>query len=557
MTVGPKTARRETLVGSRSSSQTMPWKATGPSCQQRRPFVTLSRALACLRRVVVVTSLVTTLATALVTAATAQTRGPLKPGSRRAPRPRVSSTTVVILQGTLEQVDDVAVVLTTREDRTVRVLYRETTKFFLDDRPVTAAFLKVGDSITVRARRTDQGVLLSESVMVQLTPSGAPASAGARTAPAAPASAPRGDEDAGPPTLRRRRTAEASRSPQRQPPPLADDDDPGPPVLRRGGSRERRSPAAMRPPDLPQDPPDPPGEEDEGPPVLRRNDPPKPPSDDEKLSAEEQLPITDELPTQPAENLGSAVSSAQLDPLIEQARYRAFEYSEKLPNFVCREVMNRMQRQGRRGGWQTLDVLETDLVYEDGKEDYRNIKINNRAVKKGMEQIDGSWSIGEFATTLLHIFSPVSQTTFRFNRSSRAAGEPAVVYDFRIEEPNSRWQVTGSAETITPAYKGAIWIHEKTAQVLRIETEAFDIAADFDLDTVEMTVDYGFVRISGEQYLLPIASENLACWRGSSNCSRNKIEFRNYRKFGAESSIVTTDSEITFDGEDPPPATKP
>ncbi len=92
--------------------------------------------------------------------------------------------------------------------------------------------------------------------------------------------------------------------------------------------------------------------------------------------------------------------------------------------------------------------------------------------------------------------------------------------------------------------------------MLRIETEAFNLPADFDLDTVEMTVDYGFVRIGGEEYLLPVASENLACWRGSNNCSRNKIEFRNYRKFGAESTIVTTDSEITFDGEEDSPATK-
>jgi hypothetical protein len=512
----------------------MPRKATGPSCRNWKPLATLTGALTCLCCLVVVSALAAILSTALVTAAEAQTRGPLNPGSRRPLRPPANSTTIVILQGTLEQVDDVAVVLTTREDRTVRVIYRKTTKFLLDDRPVTAASLKIGDSITVRARRTDEGVLLCESVMVQLTPFAAPAST---RAPAAPASAPRGDEDAGPPTLRRRRTAEVSRSPQQQPPPLGDDDDPGPPVLRRGGSRGRRSPT-------PRPTPDPPREEDEGPPVLRRNDPPEPPG------AAEPPPL-------PAASPGAAVSSAQLDPLIEQARYQAFEYSEKLPNFVCREVMNRMQRQGRRGGWQTIDVLETDLVYEDGKEDYRNIKINNRAVKKGMEQIEGSWSMGEFASTLLSIFAPSSRTTFRFNRSSRAAGEPAVVYDFRIEEPDSRWHVTGSAETITPAYKGAIWIHEKTATVLRIETQAFDIAPDFDLDTVEMTVDYGFVRISGEQYLLPITSENLACWRGSNNCSRNKIEFRNYRKFGAESSIVTTDSEITFDGEDPPPATKP
>jgi len=524
----------------------MPRKATGPSCRNWKPLATLTGTLTCLCCLVVVSALATTLASALVTAAAAQTRGPLKPGSRRVPRPPANSTTIVILRGTLEQVDDAAVVLTTREDRTVRVIYRKTTKFLLDDRPVTAASLKIGDSITVRARRTDEGVLLCESVMVQLTPSAAPAST---RAPAAPSPAPRGDEDAGPPTLRRREIAEASRSPQRQPPPLAEDDDPGPPVLRRGGSRGQRSQA-------PRPTPDPPREEDEGPPLLRRNDPPAPPSAAELPIAAEP-PSAAELPPHSAETRGAAVSSAQLDPLIEQARYQAFEYSEKLPNFVCREVMNRMARQGRRGGWQTLDILETDLVYEDGKEDYRNIKINNRAVKKEMEQLEGSWSMGEFASTLLSIFDPSSRTTFRFNRSSRAAGEPAVVYDFRIEEANSRWHVSGSAETITPAYKGAIWIHEKTAQVLRIETQAFDIAADFNLDTVEMTVDYGFVRISGEQYLLPITSENLACWRGSNNCSRNKIEFRNYRKFGAESSIVTTDSEITFDGEDPPPATKP
>ena len=53
--------------------------------------------------------------------------------------------------------DDVALVLTTRDDRTVRVVYRKTTKFLLDDRPVTAASLKIGDSITVRARPHRRG----------------------------------------------------------------------------------------------------------------------------------------------------------------------------------------------------------------------------------------------------------------------------------------------------------------------------------------------------------------------------------------------------------------
>ena len=460
----------------------------------------------------------------------------------------------MILQGTLEQVDDVSLVLTTRDDRTVRVVYRKSTKFLLDDRPVTAASLKIGDSITVRARRTDEGVLLSESVMVQLTPSAAPASPPGRTIPAprSPAprdDAPRDDDDAGAPTLRRRSAEDGAAPAARpEPPDLPQDDDPGPPVLRRRKTAEpRRSvpPPPREPPALPED-------EDPGPPKLRRKDSTEP-SRATAPPRRIEAPGSPEYPPARA----ASVPAAQLDPLIEQARYEAFEYSDKLPNFVCREVMNRMERAGRRAGWQTIDILETDLVYEDGKEDYRNIKINNWAVKKDMKQLEGSWSMGEFASTLLSIFVPASQTTFRFSRSSRAAGEPALVYDFRIEEPDSQWNVTTAGSSIKPAYKGAIWIHEKTARVLRIETEAFNLPPDFDLDTVEMTVDYGFVRIGGEEYLLPVESENLACWRGSNNCSRNKIEFRNYRKFGAESTIVTTDSEITFDGEEESPATKP
>jgi hypothetical protein len=41
-----------------------------------------------------------------------------------------------------------------------------------------------------------------------------------------------------------------------------------------------------------------------------------------------------------------------------------------------------------------------------------------------------------------------------------------------------------------------------------------------------------------QQYLLPVHSENLSCQRGTSICSRNAIDFRNYKKFGSESTII-------------------
>jgi hypothetical protein len=61
----------------------------------------------------------------------------------------------------------------------------------------------------------------------------------------------------------------------------------------------------------------------------------------------------------------------------------------------------------------------------------------------------------------------------------------------------------------------------------------------FPLDTVESAVDYDYVLIADKKFLLPVHSEALSCERGTAICSRNVIDFRNYRKFGA-------DTEITF-----------
>jgi hypothetical protein len=89
-----------------------------------------------------------------------------------------------------------------------------------------------------------------------------------------------------------------------------------------------------------------------------------------------------------------------------------------------------------------------------------------------------------------------------------------------------------------PAYKGTIWIDKETRRVLRIEQQALGLPRDFAYDKAESMVEYGYVSIEGTRYLLPIQSVNMACITGSSGCSRNVIEFRNYRKFSADSNIA-------------------
>ena len=47
-----------------------------------------------------------------------------------------------------------------------------------------------------------------------------------------------------------------------------------------------------------------------------------------------------------------------------------------------------------------------------------------------------------------------------------------------------------------------------------------------------------FVPIGDGKYLLPVHSEALSCRRGTGECTRNVIDFRNYKKFGAETNIT-------------------
>jgi hypothetical protein len=83
-----------------------------------------------------------------------------------------------------------------------------------------------------------------------------------------------------------------------------------------------------------------------------------------------------------------------------------------------------------------------------------------------------------------------------------------------------------------------VWIDPQTARVLRIEMQAYGFPQDFPTDHVESATDYEYTRLGdAQQYLLPVHSENLMCQRGTDNCSRNVMDFRNYRKYTGESTI--------------------
>lgn len=286
-----------------------------------------------------------------------------------------------------------------------------------------------------------------------------------------------------------------------------DDDDPGPPVLRRGVPVPRR-PARKATAESSND----------GPAILTKS--------------EADAPAVAEKPAPPQ-------PEPEQDPLLRKAIDTSEFFAQTLPNFYCNQTTTRYQSDNPKRGWDPLDVVSAEVTYEDGRESYRNIKVNNKSAKGEMHDIGGSTSTGEFESVLRDLFSPSTGAGFRRSGIDTIAGRQAATFKFDVPRERSHWRIEAPSQLFYPAYQGTIWIDTETARVLRLEMQARKMPVKFSFDTVETAVDYDAVKLGAQQsFLLPVASEWLSCQRGSTFCTRNRIEFRNYRKFGAESNVT-------------------
>jgi hypothetical protein len=252
-------------------------------------------------------------------------------------------------------------------------------------------------------------------------------------------------------------------------------------------------------------------------------------------------PVEKAEPPQPVERTTSVPHPAGAnDDIIAAARDAADHLADGLPNFIVQQNTTRYFSRVLPPHWQVLDVVTAEVASVNGKEDYRNILVNGKPSNRPIEKT-GAWSTGEFQTTLDELLNPYTAAAFRKSKDDNLDGRPAYTYDFSVRQENSVWDIHApDGSKVTPAYTGTVWMDVETHNVMRIEEQTGPLPASFPFDKAESVVAYGFVRIDGKTYPLPVHSEILTCQRGSTTCTKNVINFQNYRKFA-------TDSTVTFD----------
>ena len=500
------------------------------------------------------------------------------PGGSRIPggKPNPTGTAgqpLANFRGTLKALDSKSLSLEMDDFRVVEFRLNSKTKFFKKGDEIKKPDFQTGDQLSVEGSEDQGGHMIAANVYWEKA-------AAATTSE----NKDKEDKEAGVTDTWKDKPAEGG-APQSQaaPPPPAprDPNDPGPPTLKRGRpTKLDDTPLVTDQTDQPAKPAPPPPQ----PAPIRNSQPPAQTAQQQPKQVASNLPPnTVPLPPPSTVNLppsGTGVQQSaaspnlppngvglpndsisrprpqapqaspddslddqrplgarQQDPLVARAADAALSFTETLPNYVCQEVVSRYESQTNPPSWHAIDVVSTELVYQEGKENYRNITVNGKPTNKPLEET-GAWSTGEFGTLLVDLFSPATDAEFHFRREGRTSGVDAKIYDFSVKRENSHWDIHFGSQQYTPAFEGSTWIDPKTGRVLRIEIGAKGLPQGFPSDHVESATDYQYVRLGdSQQYLLPVHAEILSCQRGTNYCSRNTIDFRNYHKYTGESSI--------------------
>ena len=338
--------------------------------------------------------------------------------------------------------------------------------------------------------------------------------------------------------------------PQREGPLEVKTPPPRPPSTepREPGARRLAAPSPCPAGYIPKPAPD---DDDERPPRLRRGTPEEYESAGAKRESTEPECIWSEVVVSAdGAVIKTLVSPGNVDPFLEKVRGKVFSFSDTLPDFICDQLTDRYRSRSSPPNWKLQDRISAEVLFVDGKESYRNIKRNGKKLKRGTPQATGAWSTGEFGTLMQDLFSPATNAEFSHVKLSEIDGNKAEMYNYTVRQSNSHFRVDFEGHVMEPAYQGSVWIDPDSLRVVRMELQAREIPPDYPMDAIEMTVDYGLIRISGQDYLLVTKAENLSCKRYSKRCARNEIEFRNYRRFAVESTITTTDSTISYEGKE-------
>ena len=248
-------------------------------------------------------------------------------------------------------------------------------------------------------------------------------------------------------------------------------------------------------------------------------------------------------------------SEKEAAEVLAKARTATLAALEEMPDFVVKQQIARSAAYAGTNNFRNLDRLVVAVSYRaEGREEYRVLSRNgvletNTQAKQSYEEVGGTSSTGEFVTVLAKIFKPESDTKFELADTDLIRNHRALVFDYLIERDKAKQVIVAAGaydDTAITGMKGRVWIDRETFRVLRVESAATEIPEGFRVRAANRTIDYDWVTIADEKYLLPLLSDVRLTSKEDRRLfeTRNVIRFKDYQKYGSEVKILDDDQEI-------------
>lgn len=244
------------------------------------------------------------------------------------------------------------------------------------------------------------------------------------------------------------------------------------------------------------------------------------------------------LPSMNSSLAGLAPSTEEVRRIVNDAAAKALAWSSAIPNFLCTETVRR-SRNRNNSGWKDDDVLTVQLGSADGREYEKLVAINNRPAKVGYDSMKGATTRGEFGAAIREVFRP-GAADFTWDSDSTLRGRPVRVFRYSVDAAKSTFELKlpESSWQKVVAHHGLVYVDRETGEVLRL-VEIASVPPDAPLRSDSETIDYDHAEIGGVRYLLPLTAEVMVTANGVQ--FHNEMEFHDYRKFTAESSLSFDD----------------
>jgi hypothetical protein len=254
---------------------------------------------------------------------------------------------------------------------------------------------------------------------------------------------------------------------------------------------------------------------------------------------------------------------AEGNALLELTRAATLAAADSMPDFIVKQLIKRSVAYGSTNNWQPQDNLTIAVGYRANQgEQYKVLAING--VPAGPEVKEsrnyskdvggGASSSGvEYISALADLFKTESRTEFKLADTDLIRGRRTLIFEYEIKRPFSQLTLSSGDAASGAGSRGRVWIDREANRVLRFEQIATEIDANFPITAASSVIDYDWVAIGDNKFLLPTNSEILLTnvSRRVTLQSRNEIRFRGYQKFGAELKVIDEIDEKDFPPEKP------